>query len=128
MTLATLTLRRPDDWHLHVRDGAALASVLSFTARQFARAIIMPNLKPPITTVAAAAAYRERILAATPKAFKFEPLMTLYLTDDTSAVEIRRARSSGVIFGAKLYPAGATTNSDAGVTSIDKIYSALEAM
>src|SRR5215831_18022913 len=105
-----LTLRRPDDWHLHVRDGAALNSVLPFTARQFARAIIMPNLKPPVTTVSAAAAYRERIVSATPKALSFEPLMTLYLTDATSPEEIRRARASGFIAGCKLYPAGATTN------------------
>jgi len=128
MTLATLRLRRPDDWHLHVRDGAALGSALPFTARQFARAIIMPNLSPPITTVAAAAAYRERIVVATPKRFKFEPLMTLYLTDSTPVEEIRRAKDSGFVFGAKLYPAGATTNSTAGVTSIDKIHPVLAAM
>src|SRR5215831_9617777 len=125
MTVSTLTLRRPDDWHLHVRDGTALVSVLPFTARQFARAIIMPNLKPPVTTVVAAKAYRERILAALPKALSFEPLMTLYLTDTTSADEIRRAQQSGFIAGAKLYPAGATTHSDAGVTSIEKIDGAL---
>src|SRR5262245_47624307 len=124
----TLTLLRPDDWHLHVRDGAALASVLPFTAKQFARAIIMPNLKPPVTTVAAAASYRERILAAVPKHLKFEPLMTLYLTDNTPADEVKRARASGFIFGAKLYPSGATTNSDAGVTAIEKIFPALAAM
>jgi dihydroorotase len=124
----SLTLLRPDDWHLHVRDGAALASVLPFTAKQFARAVIMPNLKPPVTTVAAAAAYRERILAALPKQSKFEPLMTLYLTDTTSPEEIRQARKSGFIVGAKLYPAGATTNSDAGVTSVERIYGALAAM
>src|SRR5215831_8950241 len=123
-----LTLRRPDDWHLHVRDGAALNSVLPFTAKQFARAIIMPNLKPPVTTVAAAAAYRERIVAAIPKGARFEPLMTLYLTDTTSPVEIRRARESAFIVGAKLYPAGATTNSDSGVTAIEKIYDVLAAM
>lgn len=123
-----LKLRRPDDWHLHVRDGAALVSVLPFTARQFARAVIMPNLKPPVTTVAAAAAYRERIVSATPKALSFEPLMTLYLTDATAAEEIKRARASGFIVGAKLYPAGATTNSDAGVTAIEKIFPALAAM
>lgn len=124
----TLTLLRPDDWHLHVRDGAALASVLPFTARQFARAVIMPNLKPPVTTVAAAASYRDRILAAVPKAVKFEPLMTLYLTDNTPADEIKRAKASGFIVGAKLYPSGATTNSDAGVTAVEKIFPALSAM
>jgi dihydroorotase len=124
----SLTLRRPDDWHLHVRDGAALHSVLPFTARQFARAVIMPNLRPPVTTVAAAAAYRERILAAIPQGLEFSPLMTLYLTDATSVDEIRRARQSGIVVGAKLYPAGATTNSDAGVTAIEKIYGALAAM
>src|SRR5918999_1019514 len=126
--MSSITLLRPDDWHLHVRDGAQLASVVPFTARQFARAIIMPNLKPPVTTVAMAAAYRERILAALPAGARFEPLMTLYLTDTTSPEEIRAAQSSGFVFGAKLYPAGATTHSDAGVTSIEKIYPALEAM
>jgi dihydroorotase len=126
--MTTLTLRRPDDWHLHVRDGAALASVLPFTAAQFGRAIIMPNLKPPITTVAAAASYRERILKAVPAHLKFEPLMSLYLTDNTPAEEIKRAKASGFVVGAKLYPSGATTNSDAGVTSIEKIYPALAAM
>ncbi len=124
----TLTLRRPDDWHLHVRDGAVLASVLPFTAAQFARAVIMPNLQPPITTVAAAASYRERILAAVPPGLQFQPLMSIYLTDVTAADEIRRAKASGFVFGAKLYPSGATTNSDAGVTAIDKIYPALAAM
>jgi dihydroorotase len=124
----SLQILRPDDWHLHVRDGAQLASVLPFTARQFARAIIMPNLKPPVTTVAMAAAYRERILAAMPAGARFEPLMTLYLTDTTSPDEIKAARRSGFIAGAKLYPAGATTHSDAGVTAIERIYPALEAM
>jgi dihydroorotase len=124
----TLTLRRPDDWHLHVRDGAALASVLPFTAAQFGRAIIMPNLRPPVTTVAAAASYRERILKVVPAHLKFEPLMSLYLTDNTPADEIKRAKTSGIVFGAKLYPSGATTNSDAGVTAIEKIYPALAAM
>lgn len=126
--MQTLTITRPDDWHLHVRDGAHLASVVPFTARQFARAIIMPNLKPPVTTVAQAQAYRQRILEAVPKGIDFEPLMTLYLTDSTSPQEIRAARASGIIFGAKLYPAGATTHSDAGVTSIDKIFPVLAAM
>ncbi|MBC7983194.1 MAG: dihydroorotase [Candidatus Obscuribacterales bacterium] len=123
-----LTLRRPDDWHLHLRDTAALQAVLPFTAKQFARAIVMPNLKPPVTTVTAAAAYRDRIIAAVPKGLRFEPLMTLYLTDNTPADEIKRARDSGFVVGAKLYPSGATTNSDAGVTSIEKIFPALAAM
>ena len=124
----TLTLRRPDDWHLHLRDGAQLAAVLPFTARQFARALVMPNLKPPMTTTEALADYRARILAALPAGMAFEPVMTLYLTDGTSAEEIRKARASGFVVGAKLYPAGATTHSDAGVTSIDKAWPALEAM
>jgi dihydroorotase len=122
------TLTRPDDWHLHLRDGAALASVLPHTARQFARAIIMPNLKPPVTSVAQAAAYRERILAALPTGSSFEPLMTLYLTDNTPPDEIRRAKGSGFIHAVKLYPAGATTNSDAGVTALNKCYKTLEVM
>lgn len=126
--MQTLTITRPDDWHLHVRDGAHLASVIPFTARQFGRAIIMPNLKPPVTTVAQAQAYRERILAALPQGTRFEPLMTLYLTDSTTPETIRAAQASGFIVGAKLYPAGATTHSDAGVTSIDKITNALAAM
>lgn len=128
MTRSTLTLARPDDWHLHLRDGAHLASVVPFTARQFARAVVMPNLKPPVTTVALARAYRDRILASVPAGLAFEPLMTLYLTDNTQPAEIRAARESGFIVGAKLYPAGATTHSDAGVTAIEKIYPALEAM
>jgi dihydroorotase len=126
--MTRLTLLRPDDWHLHVRDGSHLASVLPFTARQFARAIIMPNLNPPVTTVTLAGAYRERILRAVPAGLRFEPLMTIYLTNETSPAEIRRAKDSGFVFGAKLYPAGATTHSDAGVTSIEKIFPALEAM
>jgi dihydroorotase len=124
----SLTFARPDDWHLHVRDGAMLAAVLPHTARQFGRAIIMPNLKPPVTTTDAARAYRERIVAALPAGVKFEPLMTLYLTDNTPADEIRRARESGFVHGVKLYPAGATTNSDAGVTNLAKCAKALEAM
>ncbi len=124
----TLRLRRPDDWHLHVRDGAHLASVLPYTAQQFARAVIMPNLKPPVTTVAAAQAYRERIIHCIPMGVQFEPLMTLYLTDTTTPEEIRKAHASGCIVGAKLYPAGATTNSDAGVTKLERIYPALAAM
>jgi dihydroorotase len=123
-----LTLTRPDDWHLHLRDGAALAAVLPDTARQFPRAIVMPNLKPPATTTALAAAYRERILAARPAGSDFEPLMTLYLTDNTAASEIERAVDSGFVKAVKLYPAGATTNSDAGVTDLKRCYPALEAM
>ncbi|AJP56456.1 dihydroorotase [Pandoraea vervacti] len=123
-----LTITRPDDWHLHVRDGAVLESVLPDSARQFGRAIIMPNLKPPVTTTEHAAAYRERILAARPAGNTFEPLMTLYLTDNTPAEEIRRAKASGFVHGVKLYPAGATTNSDAGVTDLAKCRGALEAM
>lgn len=123
----TLTLTRPDDWHLHVRDGEALATVVPHTAAQFGRAIIMPNLKPPVTTAAQALAYRDRILAAVPEGMSFEPLMTLYLTDNLPADEIARAKDAGVV-AAKLYPAGATTNSDAGVTDIRKTYKTLEAM
>jgi dihydroorotase len=123
-----LTLTRPDDWHLHLRDDALMASVLPDTARQFARAIVMPNLRPPVTTTAQAIAYRERIHKALPAGMKFEPLMTLYLTDITSADEIKRAKASGVVHAVKLYPAGATTNSDAGVTDLRKTYAALEAM
>ncbi len=127
-----LILTRPDDWHLHVRDGAALAAVVPDTARQFGRAIIMPNLKPPVTTAAQAVAYRERILAAVPASLKaqglsFEPLMTLYLTDNLPPDEIKRAKQAGVV-AVKLYPAGATTNSDAGVTDLRKTYATLEAM
>jgi dihydroorotase len=124
----SLTITRPDDWHLHVRDGAAMASVLPHSARQFGRAIIMPNLKPPVTTTAQAAAYRERILAALPSGTDFQPLMTLYLTDNTPPDEIRRAKDSGFVHAVKLYPAGATTNSDAGVTALSKCYKTLEAM
>ena len=126
----TLTLTRPDDWHLHLRDGAAMASVLPFTARQFGRAIVMPNLRPPVTTAAAAVAYRGRILAALPDnapGADFTPLMTLYLTDNTPPDEIARAKAAGVV-ALKLYPAGATTNSDAGVTDIRKTCATLEAM
>lgn len=127
-TPSSLTITRPDDWHLHLRDGAALASVLPHSARQFARAIVMPNLKPPVTTTALAAAYRARILAALPAEMRFEPLMTLYLTDNTDPGEILRARDSGFIHAVKLYPAGATTNSDFGVTDLRKCYKVLEAM
>ncbi len=123
----SLTLTRPDDWHLHVRDGTALQAVVPHTAAQFGRAIIMPNLKPPVTTAAQAQAYRERILAAVPAGVAFEPLMTLYLTDNLPPEEIARARAAGVV-ALKLYPAGATTNSDAGVTDIRKTHKTLEAM
>jgi dihydroorotase len=122
-----LTLTRPDDWHLHLRDGAAMAAVLPATAAQFARAIVMPNLKPPVTTAAAAVAYRQRVLAALPAGSDFTPLMTLYLTDNMPPDEIVRAKAAGVV-AAKLYPAGATTNSDAGVTDIRRTYRTLEAM
>ena len=122
-----LTITRPDDWHLHLRDGEALLTVLPHTARQFARAIVMPNLKPPVTTVAQALAYRERILAAVPAGLSFQPLMTLYLTDNLPPAELEHAREAGVV-ALKLYPAGATTNSDAGVTDIRKTYRTLEAM
>ena len=127
-TVNSLTIIRPDDWHLHLRDGAALKAVLPDSARQFARAIVMPNLRPPVTTTELALAYRKRILEAVPSGMQFEPLMTLYLTDNTSAEEIAKAKSSGLIHGVKLYPAGATTNSDSGVTNIDKCASALVAM
>ena len=123
----TLTITRPDDWHLHVRDGAALATVVPHTAAQFGRAIVMPNLRPPVTTTAQALAYKDRILAAVPAGVAFEPLMTLYLTDNLPPSEIAAARAAGVV-AAKLYPAGATTNSDAGVTDLRKIYPVLEAM
>ena len=122
-----LTLTRPDDWHLHVRDGAALATVVPHSAAQFGRAIIMPNLKPPVTTAAQAVEYAQRIRRAVPAGVKFEPLMTLYLTDNLPADEIKRARGAGVV-AVKLYPAGATTNSDAGVTDLRKTYKTLEAM
>ncbi len=124
----TLTLTRPDDWHLHLRDGAHMQAVVADTARQFARAIIMPNLRPPVTTTGLALAYRQRILDALPAGSGFQPLMTLYLTDNTAPEEIARAKASGVVHGVKLYPAGATTNSDSGVTDILKCHAALEAM
>ena len=123
----TLTITRPDDWHLHVRDGEPLHTVVPHTAAQFARAIIMPNLRPPVTTAQQALDYKARIQAAVPAGVAFEPLMTLYLTDNLAPEEIARARAAGVV-AAKLYPAGATTNSDAGVTSLKKIYPVLEAM
>jgi len=124
----SLTLRRPDDWHLHLRDGDALRSVLPFTAVRFARAIVMPNLKPPVTTTEQALAYRRRIVEALPAGMKFEPLMTLYLTDRTDPDEVDRAKASGVVHGFKLYPAGATTHSDAGVTDVRKIEPVLARM
>ena len=123
----TLTITRPDDWHLHVRDGAPLCTVVPHTAAQFGRAIIMPNLRPPVTTAQQALEYKQRILAAVPQGVAFEPLMTLYLTDNLPPEEIARAKDAGVV-AAKLYPAGATTNSDAGVTDLRKTYKTLEAM
>ena len=123
-----ITLTRPDDWHLHLRNGEMLRSVLPHTARQFARAIVMPNLRSPVITTEQAAAYYERIIDALPEGSHFEPLMTLYLTDNTAPEEIQRAKKSGLVHAVKLYPAGATTNSDAGVTDIRKTYSVLEEM
>jgi dihydroorotase len=124
----TLTLRRPDDWHVHLRDGAALGAVAGFTARRFGRAIVMPNLRPAVTTAASAGAYRERIMAALPRHTRFEPLLTLYLTNTTPPEEIDRARATGFVHGIKLYPAGATTHSDAGVTDIEAVYRVLARM
>jgi dihydroorotase len=126
--MTKLTLRRPDDWHLHLRDGAAMAAVLPYTAARFGRAIVMPNLKPPVTTTALALAYRERILAALPAGSRFQPLMTLYLTDRTAPEEVALARASGCVAGFKLYPAGATTNSESGVTDLRHIRAVLEKM
>ena len=126
--MTSLTIRRPDDWHLHLRDGAALQAVLPHTAAQFARAIVMPNLKPPVTTTAQALAYKQRIMAALPAGSTFQPLMTLYLTDHTDPAEVEKASASGAIHGFKLYPAGATTNSDSGVTDIRRIDSVLARM
>src|SRR5882672_2836750 len=126
--MQTLTIARPDDWHLHLRDEAEMASVLPHTERVFARAIVMPNLKTPVTTTALASAYRDRIRSGLSKGSRFEPLMTLYLTDNTSADEIARAKRSGFVHGVKYYPAGATTNSDSGVTRIERVHPALAAM
>ena len=123
-----ITLKRPDDWHLHLRDGAAMACVLADSARRFARAVVMPNLKPPLRSTREALDYRERILAALPQGASFEPLMTLYLTDDTPPQEIERAKASGRVHGVTLYPAGATTHSDAGVTRISRCFHALDRM
>ena len=127
MHINTLTLTRPDDWHVHLRDGMALQAVVPHTAAQFGRAVVMPNLRPPVTTAQQAQDYRARILAAVPAGVAFEPLMTLYLTDNLPADEILRAQAAGVV-AVKLYPAGATTNSDAGVTDLRKTYLTLEAM
>ena len=124
----SLTIRRPDDWHVHLRDGAMLEAVVGHTARQFARAIVMPNLTPPVTSVAAAEAYRQRIVAAVPVGMDFTPLMTCYLTDNTDPEEVRRGFEAGVFTACKLYPAGATTNSDSGVTDVAKIRGVLEVM
>jgi dihydroorotase len=129
--VTTLTLKRPDDWHVHLRDGPALSAVLPFTAAQFGRAIVMPNLNPPVTTTALAQAYRSRILAALPAGARFEPLMTLYLTDSTTPQEIERAKAAGFVHGVKLYPAGATTHSNAGVTDVetlDQVFGAMESI
>ncbi|MEL6902656.1 MAG: dihydroorotase, partial [Cyanobacteria bacterium J06606_4] len=126
--MEALTLTRPDDWHLHLRDGAALKAVLPHTVRQFARAIVMPNLKPPVRSVADAAAYRDRILAALPPGQPFEPLMTLYLTDNTSPDDITAAKEAGFVKAVKYYPAGATTNSEFGVTDIRKCDAVFDAM
>jgi dihydroorotase len=126
--LTVLSLQRPDDWHLHLRDGAAMASVLGFTAARFGRAIVMPNLKPAVTTTQLALAYRQRIVAALPEGSAFEPLMTLYLTDDTSPDEIDRAKAAGIVHGVKLYPAGATTHSAQGVSDIGRVDSVLARM
>ena len=126
--MTTLTLARPDDWHLHLRDGEALRAVVGFTAARFRRAVVMPNLKPPVTTTAQAAAYRDRIVAALPAGCSFEPLMTLYLTDNTPPTEIERAKASGFVCGVKYYPAGATTNSDSGVTDLERVFPVLARM
>ena len=126
--MRALVIRRPDDWHVHLRDGAALAAVLPFTAARFARAIVMPNLDPPVTTTEAALAYRERIRAALPTGAQFEPLMTLYLTDRTPVEEISRAKAAGGVLGCKLYPAGATTHSAAGVTDVRRLDAVFERM
>ena len=123
-----ITITRPDDWHLHLRDGAALKAVLPDTARQFARAIVMPNLRPPVTTTDLAIGYMASIIQALPNGSRFKPLMTLYLTDNTTAEEIKKAKASGFVHGVKFYPAGATTNSDSGVTDLNKCAAALEAM
>jgi dihydroorotase len=126
--MTELTITRPDDWHLHLRDGAALVTLVPHTTARFARAIVMPNLRPPVTTLEQARSYRERILAAVPEGHRFQPLMTLYLTDATPPQEIRQAKKSGIVHAAKLYPAGATTNSDSGVTRLENISEVLDTM
>ena len=126
--MTRVSITRPDDWHLHLRDGDHMRAVLPDTVRRFARAIVMPNLKPPVTTAEMALRYRERILAALPAGVQFEPLMTLYLTDSTSGEEIRRAKACGVVHAVKYYPAGATTNAENGVTDLVKCEEALAAM
>ena len=126
--LTSLTIRRPDDWHLHLRDGAMLRAVLPETTRHFARAIVMPNLVPPVVTAAQAAAYRDRIMAALPEGARFVPLMTLYLTEETDPSDVRRAHAEGIATAVKLYPAGATTNSDSGVRDFEKVRPVLEVM
>src|SRR5918993_5968882 len=123
-----LQITRPDDWHLHLRDGGHMRAVLADTAKRFARAIVMPNLRPPVTTTASALAYRTRIVEALPPGAHFEPLMTLYLTDNTPAEEISRAKASGAVHAVKYYPAGATTNSDSGVTDLARCYAVFEQM
>ena len=128
MTPTRLEITRPDDWHLHLRDGEVLASVIAHTAQRFARAIVMPNLKPPVTTVAQAEEYRRRILASLPASSRFQPLMTLYLTENTPVEEIARAKASDSVFAVKYYPAGATTNSDSGVRELSRVYAVIEAM
>ncbi|MEL6877745.1 MAG: amidohydrolase family protein, partial [Pseudomonadota bacterium] len=128
MTDQTLTIRRPDDWHLHFRDEDIMREVVPYTARQFARAIVMPNLSPPVSDTASAGAYRERILAAVPEGMDFTPLMTCYLTDSTDPADLARGAAEGVFTAAKLYPANATTNSADGVSDVAKIYPVLEAM
>jgi dihydroorotase len=126
--MTRLRMQRPDDWHVHLRDGAALKDVVKFTAERFGRAIVMPNLTPPITTADMAGAYRQRIVSSLPANSRFQPLLTLYLTDTTTADEIDRAQASGFIYGVKLYPAGATTHSDSGVTDVKKVFPVLERM
>ena len=126
--MTRITITRPDDWHLHLRDGNHMRAILPDVAARFARAIVMPNLKPPVTTTQMALAYRERIVSALPDGAQFEPLMTLYLTDNTTAEEILRAKESGVVHAVKYYPAGATTNSESGVTELGKCEGALKAM
>jgi dihydroorotase len=125
---SSVTLTRPDDWHVHLRDGEALAAVVGDTARQFARAIVMPNLKPPVATLKQARAYRERILAAVPPGADFEPLMTLYLTENIPPAEIAAAKTSGIVHGVKYYPAGATTHSDSGITDVSRVFPVIAEM